>query len=117
MTADQADRAEHEPRRLDGTEDLPVLTINEAAAAYPDEWIFMLVTQKNERGLSSAGKVLLHNRSRKALADDTVALLKDVRKAPPDALAFYTYKGPRFDSREEWLAYQAKERAAHDGRP
>jgi hypothetical protein len=93
------------------------MTINEAAAAYPDEWIFMMVTQKNERGLSSAGKVLLHNRSRKKLADDTVALLKDVRQVPPDALAFDTYKGPLFDSHEEWLAYKAKERAAHDSRP
>jgi hypothetical protein len=93
------------------------MTINEAAAAYPDEWIFMLVTEEDEHGRSTAGKVLLHNRSRKKLADDTVALLKDVRKAPPDALAFDTYKGPLFDSREEWLAYQAKERAAHDGRP
>jgi hypothetical protein len=117
MTAEQADRPAHEPRTLDGTDDLPVLTINEAAEAFPDEWIFMMVTKKNQRGLSSAGKVLLHNRSRKRLADDTVALLKDVRVAPPDALAFTTYKGPLFDSHEEWLAYQAKERAAHDGRP
>jgi hypothetical protein len=117
MTADQADRPDQEPRRLDGTKDLPVMTINEAAAAYPDEWILMMVTKKNERGLSGAGKVLLHNRSRKRLLDETVALLKGVREAPPDALAFTTYKGPLFDSREEWLAYKAKERAAHDGRP
>jgi hypothetical protein len=117
MTTDQTDRADHEPGKLHGTEDLPVLTINEAAAAYADEWIFMLVTQQNEHGHSTAGTVLLHNRSRKKLADDTVALLKDVREAPPGALAFYTYKGPLFDTREEWLAYKAKERAAHDGRP
>ena len=117
MTTDQANRPDHEPRTLNGTEDLPVMTINEAAEAYPDEWILMLITEKDERGLSVAGKVLLHNRSRKALADDTVTLLKDVREAPSDALAFYTYKGPRFDSHETWLAHKAKERAAHDGRP
>jgi len=108
MTADQPDRSDHQPRRLDGTDDLPVMTINEAAAAYPDEWVLMMVTQQNEHGHSSAGKVLLHNRSRKQLADDTVALLKDVREAPPDARAFYTYKGPRFSTREEWLAYRER---------
>ena len=107
MTADQAERPEHEPRTLDCA-DLPVMTINEAAEGYPDEWIFMLITKKDERGHSTAGEVLLHNRSRKTLADDTVALLKDVREAPPDALAFYTYKGPRFSTHEEWLAYRAR---------
>jgi hypothetical protein len=108
MTADQADRPDHQPRRLEGTEDLPVMTINEAAEAYPDEWIFMMVTEEDERGLSTAGKVLLHSRNRKKLADDTVALLKGVREAPPDARAFYTYKGLRFNTHEEWLAYRAR---------
>jgi len=116
MTADRTRQPDHEPGTVDSG-DLPVVLVNDAAAAYPDEWIFMMVTEKDRRGHSVAGKVLLHHRNRKALADATVALLGEIREAPPDALSFYTYKGPRFDSHAEWEAYKAQDQAAHDSRP
>lgn len=100
----------HEP-------DQHVLTLNEAAEAYPDEWVFMQVTERDERGSPEAGIVLAHRRSRKALVETEIAVGKAARiSLPVGARGFTTFKGPRFRTNEEWRAYRARMQAARDGK-
>lgn len=87
------------------------MTINEAAGAFPGEWILMQVTDEDDRGEPLAGIVLAHHPKR----DGIQQTIMDVVKNPPaGSHGFYTYFGPPFRTTDEWQAYVAQQRAAHD---
>ncbi len=88
-----------------------IMTVNEAAEAYPDEWIFMQIMEYDEHQHPAAGIVIAHDRRRSALTDIEMATVKN---PPPDARAFTTYLGPIFCSNEEWREYLARQRAARE---
>lgn len=98
---------------LAGTPAPRPMTVNEAAEAYPGEWILMMVTEHDERQHPVAGIVVVHDRRRSALVEPTIAFCK---RPPPEARGFYTFSGPRFRTRAEWEAYTARRRAVDDGR-
>ena len=89
----------------------PILTINEAAEAFPGEWIFMQVMEHDEDSWPSAGIVLAHHPRRAALVETEIATAKN---PPPDARGFVTYRGPLFRTNEEWRAYLERGQAARD---
>ena len=91
-----------------------VMTRNEAAAAYPNEWIFMQVTQDGDDGWPRAGIVLAHHPKRWGISDAEIAVMSN----PPDgAIGYSTFYGvPLFRTHEEAEAYRANQRAARDRR-
>jgi len=91
-----------------------ILTVNEAAEAYADEWIFMQVTEYDQHHRPAAGIVLVHHRSRRGLAATEIAVMKS---PPAEARGFYTFDGfPHFDSYEQLEAYQKRRQATDDNR-
>jgi hypothetical protein len=88
-----------------------IVTINEAAEAYPDEWIFFKITEYDEHQHPVAGTVIAHDRRRSALTEIEITVVKN---PPSDALGFMTYVGPRFCSNEEWRAYLAQQQDARE---
>ena len=88
-----------------------VLTVNEAAEAFPGEWIFMQVTDEDERGHAVAGIVLAHHPTRDGIQPAIMDIIKD---PPRDTRGYYTFHGPQFSSTEEWRTYLAQQRVARD---
>lgn len=89
----------------------PIMAVNEAAEAFPGEWIFMQVTEQDEHGHAAAGIVLAHDRERRALVEMEIAMGKS---PPPGTRAFYTYKGPRFTTTAAWKEYLERKRATRE---
>ncbi len=100
-------RREDDPQQASA----PILTINEAAEAFPGEWIFMQVMECDERGEPLAGIVLAHHPKRDGIQPAIMDVIKNPPHHPP---GFITYMGPRFRTNEEWQAYVAQQQAARD---
>ena len=89
-----------------------VMTVEEATAAYPGEWIFMLITRDGRNDQEIAGAVIAHSPRRSAL---TATEIETMRRPPPEAVGFSTFFGmPRFRSHAEWLAYHAGRTGGHE---
>ncbi len=91
--------------------DVPILTINDAAELYRDEWIFMQVMERDEHQHAAAGIVLAHHPKRDGIQQ---TILDVIKNPPPDARGFITFRGPLFRTNEEWHAYLEREQAARD---
>ncbi len=91
-----------------------VMTREEAVAAYPDEWIFMQITEDGDDGWLRAGIVLAHHPKRWGISDTEIAVMSDPRKG---VIGYATFFGvPLFKTNEAWVAYQAEQQAArHSG--
>ncbi len=89
-----------------------VMNRDETVAAYPDEWIFMQITEDGDDGWLRAGIVLAHDPKRWGISDTEIAVMSD---PPKGVIGYATFFGePRFRTNEEWEAYQAEQRAARD---
>jgi len=104
--ADQHDDAQTEV-------DPHILTVNEAAEAYPGEWIFMKVMKVGERNEPLAGIVLAHHRTQAGI---NPVVMDVIRNPPMHAPGFYTYNGLRFTNRADVEDYLARKQAARGER-
>jgi len=89
-----------------------IMTVNEAAEAYPDEWIFMKVMEQNEHGHAAAGIVVAHHRTRDGI--QPVMMDTFVHNPVEHPLGFYSYNGLRFKTRPEAEAYRVGKREKRD---
>jgi hypothetical protein len=78
----------------------PPLSIDEAIARYPNEWIFMRVTTKDEHHAPSHGVVLAHDPSRRVLQQAILALLAPAWSKENEYYTFFAHQ--RIRTREEW---------------
>jgi hypothetical protein len=76
------------------------LSIDEAIARYPSEWIFMRVTAKDAHHAPSHGVVLAHDPSRRVLQQSILALLAPAWPRESEYYTFFTHR--RIRTREEW---------------
>jgi len=91
------------------------MTVNEAADAYPDEWIFMHVREWNKHGHAHAGIVLAHYADDREISPVLRKTVEEVKQNPAAfAGGFMMYRGPMFTTNEEWLAYRRRQKAARD---
>jgi hypothetical protein len=89
-----------------------VMTVEEATAAYPDEWIFMEITRDGRTDREIAGVVVAHSPRR---SDLTAIEIETIKRRPAGVVGFSTFYGvPLFDSHEEWLAYHAERAGSHE---
>src|SRR5215213_2995064 len=80
--------AKHRANESDGA---PEMTWNEAAEAYPNEWIFMEVTERDEHKWPWRGRILAHDRRRAAIDPivmDVLLRVKQTGIAPPDTIGY-----------------------------
>jgi hypothetical protein len=88
------------------------MTIAEATAVYPDEWIFMEITRDGRNDREIAGVVVAHSPRR---SDLTEIEIETIKRRPAGVVGFSTFFGvPLFHSHEEWLAYHAERAGSHD---
>ena len=103
-------RAEQPPEKQ--PESIEILTVDEAIARFPGEWILMEVTEFNARRMPFRGRVAIHNRSRRRF--DAAMDRIDAFTGEPGPY-YYLFSGyPRAYTGEE--ARAALARAAEEGR-
>jgi len=89
-----------------------VMTVEEATAAYPGEWIFMQFTRDGRNDRELAGVVVAHSPRR---ADLTDVEIETIKRRPPGVVGFSTFFGvPLLHSHQEWLAYHAGRTGSHE---
>jgi len=78
-----------------------VLSVDEAIARYPNEWIFMQVTGEDEYHAPSHVVVLAHHPKRGIIQRSIMRTIAD-RKG--GEVYYLTFGEQRFKSRGEWIA-------------
>jgi hypothetical protein len=109
-----ARRAGQGRRPADGEQasSVKIMTVEEATAAYPGEWIFMQFTRDGRNDRELAGVVVAHSPRR---SDLTEIEIETIKSRPTGVVGFSTFFGvPLFDSHEEWLAYHAGRAGSHE---
>jgi hypothetical protein len=99
--------AEHEePVDLDAARrESLVLTVDEAADAFAGEWLFMEVTERDERDEPLRGRILAHHPRREGIQPTMMTVVAEIKasQTPADVRGYYvTYGFRRFRTVAEW---------------
>jgi hypothetical protein len=106
----------HEPdRTASESPETRIMTLNEAADAYPGEWIFMNVKEIDEHDQPVAGIVLAHHPTEDGIQPVIMRTIEDLKQNRSAYTGgFMAYCGPRFRTNEEWQMYRRRLKAARD---
>jgi len=91
---------------LDSRDDGRVMMMDEVVEAYANEWIFLEITERDEHGHPSGGRVLAHDSRRGGIqptAMEVLVRVKETGVAPEDVLGYTIIYGVKLFCRaEEW---------------
>ena len=119
-----------QPSTEDGREDTPAettdraglgpeLSVDEAVDLYANEWIFMAITERDERGHPTRCIVLDHHPRERVIEPNVLKTLLEVKaagKAPEGVLGYQVVYGVRlFRTTAEWLEYQRQTEGSRGG--
>ena len=103
--------------------DRPVLaeemSVDEAVERYANEWIFMAITERDERDYPTRCIVIDHHRRQTVIEPNVLKVLLGVKaagEAPEGVLGYQVVYGVRmFRTTAEWLEYQRRIEASGGG--
>jgi hypothetical protein len=78
-----------------------ILSVDEAIARHPNEWIFMQVTREDDHHAPSHGVVLAHHPKRGIIQR---SIMRIIAHRKGDEVYYLTFGERRFKSREERIA-------------
>jgi hypothetical protein len=94
----------------EGRSDAREMTVDEAVEVYANEWIFMEVTERDEKDAPLQGIVLDHHRRRDHIQPTImkkIEELKAVGKAPERVLGYHVFYGVRlYRTKADWEEYK-----------
>ncbi len=85
------------------------ITVDEASARFPGEWVLMRVTQLDEMGFIHSGQVLYHSPSRREISKHVRAR----RRSEPAVYLYVFPGGMRRVSAQEWSAHLSRAATEH----
>jgi hypothetical protein len=89
---------------------LPDMTVDEAIEAYTDQWIFLEVTERDQKDAPRRGRVLDHHPHRSGIQPTVMKVIEQVKaspEAPEGVRGYYIFYGVRlFRTAAAWEEYK-----------
>ena len=105
-----AKKAHDDDASRPGDSDAPEMTVDEATATFANQWIFLEVTERDERNAPLRGRVLDHHPRRDGIQPTVMKVIEKVKaapEAPAGVRGYYVFYGvPLFRTAEAWAEYK-----------